>query len=121
MTDHCHMSGIKVDHLDVTEVLDHLVLSIQAQAGIEGQPDVGARNGLSQPGEIGRLGEDGNGFRYLPGKCRRGLSTVHVITEHRRCQVWMKNTPSINEFVSPTLGDCSSAWAKAAEDLAYRR
>src|ERR1700676_424218 len=56
MTDHRHVSGIKIDDLDGSEVLDHPILSIQAQTGIEGQTDVRAGNRLSQPREIGRLG-----------------------------------------------------------------
>lgn len=43
VADHCHMSRIKIDHLDVTpKVFDHSVLCIETQTGVAGQSDVGA-------------------------------------------------------------------------------
>jgi hypothetical protein len=47
-TDHRHVPGVEIDDLYLSEVPDHLVLNLEADAGITQETYVRARNGLSQ-------------------------------------------------------------------------
>jgi hypothetical protein len=51
-TDHRHVPRIEIDDLCLSEVPDHLVLNLEANAGITQETYVRARNGLSQSRQI---------------------------------------------------------------------
>lgn len=120
LADHRHMSGIEIDRIDLSKVLDHPILRVEAETCVEGQSDIGAGNRVSQPGEIGWFRQDPEGFGYEPSKGRCSLSSVHVVAEHWGRQVRVQNTTTINEPVAQSFGDYRSAGAEATQHFTQR-
>src|ERR1700722_12577444 len=119
-TDHRHVPGIEIDDVCLSEVPDHLVLNLEADAGITQETYVRARNGLSQSRQIRWLREHAYRFRTESAERRGDLILVHIVAEHRSGEVRVQAT-TIDHLVTDEVGRLFDSGAEVTEHFQQRR
>jgi|HubBroStandDraft_4_1064222.scaffolds.fasta_scaffold20436_4 hypothetical protein len=115
-TDHCHVPGVEIDDLCLSEVPDHLVLNLEAKAGITQEAYVRARNGLSQSRQIRWFREHAHRFGTESAQRRGDLILVHVVAEHRSRQIWVQAI-TIDRMVTDEVGCFFDGGAEVTEHI----
>jgi hypothetical protein len=118
-TDHRHVPGVEIDDLCLSEVPDHLVLNLEADAGIAQETYVRARNGLSKSRQIRWFRQHVQRFRTESAESRGDLIFVHVVAEHRSRQVRVQ-AATIDRMVTHEVGRLFDSGAEVTEHLQQR-